>query len=95
MADPRVHLSITTLTDIYCIFSVMHNHIISVNASQNILSDIIDGFLKIFRLERIDVRDHSHSTPILYVYTNRSLTVLSALRSPWFCCLAVEVMLLL
>lgn len=36
----------------------------TVNASQNVTADIIDGFLKIFRLERINARDHSHSTPI-------------------------------
>lgn len=36
----------------------------TVNASQNVTANIIDGFLKIFRLERINARDHSHSTPI-------------------------------
>lgn len=60
-----------------------------VRASQNMLVDIINGFLKIFRLERINVRDDA--VPLWYVNTNRSLMLLSALRPLWFCSLTAEV----
>ena len=85
LTQQQNNVIVTPVWYTYCIFSLMYKHSGTFafigQCFPEHKSDIIDGFLKIFRLERIDVWE---IIPILlrYVYTNRPLMVLSALGAP-------------